>query len=72
METMFWIIACIVLCFIAGHQANVIKKLRLERDKKSLDKDTIIKLQKETIDNQTATIKNYKKILANGVELKKS
>jgi hypothetical protein len=68
METAFWIIACIVLCFVAGHQQTVISKLK--REKKIDDKkDTLIKLQKQTIENQNATIKSYKEILANGIRM---
>jgi hypothetical protein len=68
METAFWIIACIVLCFIAGHKQTVINNLK--RHKQINDqKDKLIKLQKETIVNQNQTIKYYKEILANGIRM---
>ena len=63
METAIWIIACIILCFIASNQAwqKTVLKATVNRQKE------IIELQRETIANQNGTIETYKSILAGGV-----
>jgi hypothetical protein len=55
METAIWIVACIILCFIAGNIIN--------------NKNNIIELQKEIINNYSAAIKNYQSILEKGITL---
>ena len=65
METTIWILAFIVLGYIAINQAwqKVVLKATINRQKE------IIEIQRETIYNQSATIKNYQSILSKGVDV---
>ncbi len=59
METAFWIVACIVLCFIAGNKTwkIVVLEAKLKRQQ------DIIEDQREVINNQNVTIESYKKVM---------
>lgn len=60
METAFWIVSCIILCFIAARQARKIKVFRNLADSQR----KLIDVQKTTISNQQGTIRAYKEILS--------
>ena len=70
METIITILLFVILGCVALYQQAVIKKLKCEKAIED-NKDTLIALQRQTIENQSATISNFKTILANGVNMKR-